>query len=78
MRKGKIKTPRRTSQRSINLIEKRKEKKTAVITSRARVSKLAAQEEFGKAAKEVRTSIRKDKWEFTNWLAEKAEKATTD
>ena len=65
------------SQRSLDLITERRKLKTEVVGSRTRGLKSKAQELYRMAAKDAKRSIKKDKEEFTNRLAEKAEKAAT-
>lgn len=63
------------SAESLHKIQMRKGKKVAVNNSRTRAAKAMAQEEFSKANKEVKKSIKSDKHSFTDGLAEEAEEA---
>ncbi|GFS11541.1 endonuclease-reverse transcriptase [Elysia marginata] len=65
------------SQKSLDLIERRRHLKEKVGSSRTRRSKEEKMEQYNLAAKEVKVSIKKDKESFTKTLAEKAEKAAT-
>ncbi|GFR62212.1 endonuclease-reverse transcriptase [Elysia marginata] len=65
------------SQKSLDLIERRRHLKEQVNSSRTRRSKEEKVEQYNLAAKEVKVSIIKDKESFTKTLAEKAEKAAT-
>nr|KAG5686382.1 hypothetical protein BaRGS_018690 [Batillaria attramentaria] len=56
-------------------LEVRKEKKTALNTSRTRRAKAKAQEEYTAADREVKRSTRKDKRDYIDNLASQAEKA---
>ena len=66
------------SKNSLNKIKARRELKAKVNNCRTRAGKLAAQEEYSKANKEVKNSIKKDKNTYMEELAEKAEKAAAD
>nr|KAG5711957.1 hypothetical protein BaRGS_026398 [Batillaria attramentaria] len=59
----------------IQKLEVRKEKKTALNTSRTRRAKAKAQEEYTAADREVKRSIRKDKRDYIDNLASQAEEA---
>ncbi|GFR66118.1 endonuclease-reverse transcriptase [Elysia marginata] len=65
------------SQKSLDLIERRRHLKEQVNSSRTRRSKEEKMEQFNLTAKEVKVLIKKDKESFTKTLAEKAEKAAT-
>ena len=65
------------SQYSLDLITKRRKLKLEVVGSRTRGLKSKAQELYRMAAKDTKRSIKKDKEEFTNSLAEKVEKEAT-
>nr|KAG5703814.1 hypothetical protein BaRGS_031448 [Batillaria attramentaria] len=56
-------------------LEVRKEKKTALNTSRTRRAKAKAQEEYTAAGREVKRSTRKDKRDYIDNLASQAEEA---
>nr|KAG5711928.1 hypothetical protein BaRGS_026369 [Batillaria attramentaria] len=60
---------------TIQKLEVRKEKKTALNTSRTRRVKAKAQEEYTAADREVKRSIRKDKRDYIDNLASQAEEA---
>ncbi|GFR68037.1 hypothetical protein ElyMa_003720900 [Elysia marginata] len=65
------------SQKSLDLIKRRRHLKEQVNSSRTRRSKEEKMEQYNLAAKEVKVSIKKDKESFTKTMAEKAEKAAT-
>ena len=60
---------------TIQKLEARKERKTALNTSRTRAAKVKAQAEYTAADREVKKSIRKDKREYIDDLARQAEEA---
>lgn len=60
---------------TLNKIQARKQKKKALITSRTRARKAACQAEYTEAYKEVKQSVKKDKKEYFEQIAEKAEQA---
>nr|KAG5693079.1 hypothetical protein BaRGS_010638 [Batillaria attramentaria] len=66
------------SEDTLQKIEKRKRKKEAVNASRTRTSKAAAQAEYTEAHKKVRQSVKKDKREYYEDIADKAEQAAHD
>ena len=57
------------------MIKSRKEKKGKVMNSRTRTSKSKAQEEYSRINQEVRKSIKKDKQNYVETLAEEAQAA---
>nr|KAG5708132.1 hypothetical protein BaRGS_002868 [Batillaria attramentaria] len=61
--------------RGADKLEVRKEKKTALNTSRTRRAKAKAQEEYTAADREVKRSTRKDKRDYIDNLASQAEEA---
>ena len=63
------------SANTIQKIEARKGKKTALNTSRTRTAKAQAQEEYTAANKEVKRSVKKDKKDYIDELAREAEQA---
>ena len=63
------------SEDTLQKIEKRKQKKEAVNASRTRATKAAAQAEYTEVHKEVRRSVKKDKREYYEDMADKAEQA---
>ena len=65
------------SQKSLILIEERRQKKSKVNTSRTRRTKQEAMEEYSKIHKEVKKSVIADKEAFLAEIAEKAERAAT-
>ena len=65
------------SAESSRRIQERKLKKAAVNNSRTRAAKQRAQEEYSESNKEVRRSIRKDRREYIEGLAQEAEEAAT-
>nr|KAG5687298.1 hypothetical protein BaRGS_016899 [Batillaria attramentaria] len=74
---GKRKTQHKEwiSADTIQKLEVRKEKKTALNTSRTRRAKAKAQEEYTAADREVKRSTRKDKRDYIDNLASQAEEA---
>ena len=60
---------------SLKMIKSRRELKDRVNNSRTRAEKMAAQEDYSKAHREVKKSIKKDKNTYLEGLAEKAEQA---
>lgn len=60
---------------TLQRLEERKEKKTVLNMSRTRSAKEKAQEEYTVAGKQVKKSIRKDKRDYIDGLAKRAEKA---
>ena len=66
------------SKRSMDLIEKRKKKKEEINNSKTIFAKETAQGEYKTAAREVKRSLKRDKEEHINNLAEKAEKAAVE
>nr|KAG5707958.1 hypothetical protein BaRGS_025096 [Batillaria attramentaria] len=74
---GKRKTQHKEwiSADTIQKLEVRKEKKTALHTSRTRRAKAKAQEEYTAADREVKRSTRKDKRDYIDNLASQAEEA---
>lgn len=60
---------------TIRRLETRKERKTALNTSRTRAAKSKAQAEHTAADREVKRSIRKDKRDYIDHLASQAEEA---
>nr|KAG5687536.1 hypothetical protein BaRGS_013638 [Batillaria attramentaria] len=74
---GKRKTQHKEwiSADTIQKLEVRKEKKTALNTSRTRRAKAKAQEEYTAANREVKRSTRKDKRDYIDNLASQAEEA---
>ena len=60
---------------TIQRLETRKERKTALNTSRIRAAKSKAQAEYTVADREVKRSIRKDKRDYIDHLASQAEEA---
>nr|KAG5706182.1 hypothetical protein BaRGS_019509 [Batillaria attramentaria] len=72
---GKRKTQHKEwiSADTIQKLEVRKEKKTALNTSRTRRAKAKAQEEYTAADREVKRSTRKDKRDYIDNLASQAE-----
>nr|KAG5699763.1 hypothetical protein BaRGS_014179 [Batillaria attramentaria] len=74
---GKRKTQHKEwiSADTIQKLEVRKEKKTALNTSRTRRAKAKAQEEYTAADREVKRSTRKDKRDYIDNLASQAEDA---
>ena len=60
---------------TLRKIEDRKKKKDQVNRSKTRAAKAKAQEEYTKAMKEVKVNIRKDKRNYVDDLARKAEEA---
>ena len=65
------------TQESLDKIQIRRQSKAAVNNSKTRAEKQAAQAVYTKANKEVKRAIQKDKNDFLEDLAEKAEKAAT-
>merc|ERR1711874_757002 len=63
------------SKESIEKIQQRKEKKTKLNTSKTRLAKRNAQEEYAQANKEVKQSLKADKHKFIEEIAEMAEQA---
>ena len=63
------------SQETLQLIEKRRGLKAEVMGSRTRASKLEAQAQYKTAAREVKTSVKKDKERYISELARNAEEA---
>ena len=63
------------SMSTIQKLEVRKEKKSAVNISRTRASRARAQQEYTEADREVKRSIRQDKRDFIDNLARQAEEA---
>ena len=63
------------SQKSLSLIEERRQKKEIVNASRTRREKQEAAEEYSKAHKEVKKSVKRDKEVFLNEIVDKAERA---
>nr|KAG5710144.1 hypothetical protein BaRGS_006663 [Batillaria attramentaria] len=74
---GKRKTQHKEwiSADTIQKLEVRKEKKTALNTSQTRTAKAKAQEEYTAADREVKRSTRKDKRDYIDNLASQAEEA---
>nr|KAG5691851.1 hypothetical protein BaRGS_033455 [Batillaria attramentaria] len=74
---GKRKTQHKEwiSADTIQKLEVRKAKKTALNTSRTRRAKAKAQEEYTAADREVKRSTRKDKRDYIDNLASQAEEA---
>nr|KAG5705192.1 hypothetical protein BaRGS_011218 [Batillaria attramentaria] len=74
---GKRKTQHKEwiSADTIQKLEVRKKKKTALNTSRTRRAKAKAQEEYTAADREVKRSTRKDKRDYIDNLASQAEEA---
>ena len=63
------------TQNTLELVERRRELKARVAGCRTRASKVEIQEQYKSAAKEVKRSVRKDKEDFINKMAQKAEAA---
>ena len=66
------------TQESINKIEERRTKKQALINSKTRAEKVAAQEAYRTAHKEVKQCIQQDKENYLNDLAEQTEAAAAN
>ena len=63
------------SKHSLDLIRIRRQQKAEANSSRTRGSRADALEQYRTTARDVKKSLRKDKEEFMNRLAEKAEEA---
>ena len=66
------------SQKSLDLINERRKKKEVVNASRSRAQKEHAKEDFRNKAREVKRSIKEDRENYINGLADKAEKAAAN
>ncbi|VDP45824.1 unnamed protein product [Schistosoma margrebowiei] len=64
--------------KTLDKIEERKNKKTAISNSRTRAEKLQAQTEYTEVDKQVKKSIIVDKQKYVEELATMAEKAATE
>ncbi|RXN14088.1 endonuclease-reverse transcriptase [Labeo rohita] len=73
--KSKIKQKEWISTETLQKVEERKRKKTALNMSRNRAAKVKAQEDYTAADKEVKTSVKRDKRDYINDLANQAEEA---
>ena len=73
--KKKAKHKEWISNDTIQRLETRKERKTALNTSRTRATKSKAQAEYTAADREVKRSIRKDKRDYIDYVASQAEEA---
>ena len=62
---------------TIQRLETRKERKSALNTSRTRAAKSKAQAEYTTADREVKRNIRKDKRDYIDHLASQAEEAAS-
>ena len=63
------------SQHSLDLIEKRRRLKAEKNASRTRGARADAEDQYRTAGKDVKKSLKKDREEFTNGLAQRAEEA---
>ncbi|KAH9582817.1 hypothetical protein MS3_00007446 [Schistosoma haematobium] len=63
---------------SLDMIQERRNKNAAINTIRTRAEKAKAQAEYIEVNKQVKRSIRTDKWKYAEYLAMTAEKATRE
>ncbi|KAL0165193.1 hypothetical protein M9458_040946 [Cirrhinus mrigala] len=73
--KNKIKQKECISAETLQKVEERKRKKTALNMSRTRAAKAKTQEDYTAADKEVKKSVKRDKRDYINDLANQAEEA---